>query len=165
MLSTGQPERVGRKNSIEPSDPADSQSSRLERGGPDRLHAADQRAGEAVREPVPDRADVHAIGKAGDDHAAGDQRRGRQPVAGSVPRGGLVSACRGAVVWEHPIRPAYNDAGAPMTYQWKGRQYIVIPTGGGAATAHLVAFALKREGDTQVAVAVFAISLIRPALD
>lgn len=60
----------------------------------------------------------------------------------------------GDAVWEHPIRPGvYNGGGALMTYQWKGRQYIVIPTGGGREKAHLVAFALKREGDTQVKVA------------
>ncbi len=60
----------------------------------------------------------------------------------------------GDAVWKHPIRPGvYNGGGALMTYQWKGRQYIVIPTGGGREKAHLVAFALKREGDTQVKVA------------
>jgi len=48
----------------------------------------------------------------------------------------------GAVVWEHAIGPSFNDGGAPMTYLWKGRQYLLTPTGGGADSSHLIAFAL-----------------------
>jgi quinoprotein glucose dehydrogenase len=47
----------------------------------------------------------------------------------------------GEIVWEHPIETAYHDA-APMTYQWRGKQYIVIATGGQLLPAKLTAFSL-----------------------
>lgn len=46
----------------------------------------------------------------------------------------------GAVVWEHRMsEPPY---GTPMTYELKGKQYIVVATGGGGVPAKLQAFAL-----------------------
>ena len=49
----------------------------------------------------------------------------------------------GKVVWEHPLGPSFPDGGAPMTYMWRGKQYIVTPTGGGPDTpSYLIAFAL-----------------------
>jgi quinoprotein glucose dehydrogenase len=46
----------------------------------------------------------------------------------------------GALVWEYKLKePPY---GTPMTYVYKGKQYIVVATGGGGAPAKLVAFAL-----------------------
>lgn len=53
------------------------------------------------------------------------------------------------VIWEHPLTPSYNGGG-PMTYMWKGRQYVFVPTGGANQTSHLVAFRLKREGDPEL---------------
>lgn len=50
----------------------------------------------------------------------------------------------GAILWEHPVGPAYNDGGAPMTYMQGGRQYIVLPTGGLREPSFLLAFALPR---------------------
>ncbi|MFP6906098.1 MAG: PQQ-binding-like beta-propeller repeat protein, partial [Verrucomicrobiota bacterium] len=55
----------------------------------------------------------------------------------------------GEVIWQHPLTPSYNGGG-PMSYLWKGRQYIVVPTGGGNQTSHLVAFRLKRKGDPEL---------------
>ncbi|MDZ4761885.1 MAG: PQQ-binding-like beta-propeller repeat protein [Alphaproteobacteria bacterium] len=49
----------------------------------------------------------------------------------------------GEIVWEHPIGPSFNDGGAPITYSWQGRQYLVLPVGGAADTTHLIAFALR----------------------
>jgi quinoprotein glucose dehydrogenase len=34
------------------------------------------------------------------------------------------------------------QSGSPMTYRLKGRQYIVVATGGGNASAELVAYRL-----------------------
>jgi len=48
----------------------------------------------------------------------------------------------GAVVWEHPIGPSFDDGGAPITYLWHDMQYLVLPTGGGTDTTHLIAFCL-----------------------
>jgi quinoprotein glucose dehydrogenase len=46
----------------------------------------------------------------------------------------------GAVVWEHKMKdPPF---GTPMTYEHKGKQYIVVAVGGGGAPAKLVAFGL-----------------------
>jgi quinoprotein glucose dehydrogenase len=56
----------------------------------------------------------------------------------------------GGVVWEHDLEPSYDGGGAPMSYRWKGRQYVVVPTGGGAANpARLVAFALDGGGEAR----------------
>jgi quinoprotein glucose dehydrogenase len=44
----------------------------------------------------------------------------------------------GAIVWEYKMKdPPY---GTPMTYEHKGKQYIVVAAGGGGAPARLVAF-------------------------
>jgi len=44
----------------------------------------------------------------------------------------------GAVVWEYKMKdPPY---GTPMTYEHKGKQYIVVAAGGGGVPARLVAF-------------------------
>lgn len=51
----------------------------------------------------------------------------------------------GKIVWEHPIGPSFNDGGAPMTYSWKGRQYLVLPVGGATDTTHMIAFALAEK--------------------
>ncbi|NWG45303.1 MAG: PQQ-binding-like beta-propeller repeat protein [Alphaproteobacteria bacterium] len=48
----------------------------------------------------------------------------------------------GAIVWEHPIGPSFNDGGAPMTYMAGGRQFVVTPTGGRGLPAYWIAFAL-----------------------
>ncbi|MBB6092949.1 quinoprotein glucose dehydrogenase [Povalibacter uvarum] len=46
----------------------------------------------------------------------------------------------GAVVWEHKMKePPF---GTPMTYELKGKQYVVVSTGGAGAPGKLVAFAL-----------------------
>jgi quinoprotein glucose dehydrogenase len=46
----------------------------------------------------------------------------------------------GALVWEYKMKdPPY---GTPMTYEYKGKQYIVVAAGGGGAPARLVAFGL-----------------------
>ena len=46
----------------------------------------------------------------------------------------------GAVVWEHRMKePPF---GTPMTYLHKGRQYLVVATGGAGTPGRLVAFAL-----------------------
>jgi quinoprotein glucose dehydrogenase len=46
----------------------------------------------------------------------------------------------GALVWEYKMKdPPY---GTPMTYEVKGKQYIVVAAGGGGAPARLVAFGL-----------------------
>lgn len=52
----------------------------------------------------------------------------------------------GKVVWSHPIGPSFNDGGAPMTYMWRGRQFVVTPVGGGAGPSYLIAFALPADG-------------------
>ncbi len=54
----------------------------------------------------------------------------------------------GEVIWEHPLTPSYNGGG-PMTYLWKGRQYVVVPTGGANQTSHLVAFRLRKKDDPE----------------
>jgi quinoprotein glucose dehydrogenase len=46
----------------------------------------------------------------------------------------------GAVVWEH--RMTEPPFGTPMTYVHKGRQYLVVATGGAGTPGRLVAFAL-----------------------
>jgi quinoprotein glucose dehydrogenase len=46
----------------------------------------------------------------------------------------------GAVVWEH--RMTEPPFGTPMTYVHKGRQYLVVATGGAGTAGRLVAFAL-----------------------
>jgi quinoprotein glucose dehydrogenase len=53
----------------------------------------------------------------------------------------------GAILWEHPIGPSYNDGGASMTYLAGGRQFVVLPTGGSQDSAHLLAFALPTPAD------------------
>jgi quinoprotein glucose dehydrogenase len=46
----------------------------------------------------------------------------------------------GAVVWEHRMKePPF---GTPMTYLHKGRQYLIVATGGAGTPGRLVAFAL-----------------------
>jgi quinoprotein glucose dehydrogenase len=46
----------------------------------------------------------------------------------------------GGVVWEHKMsEPPY---GTPMTYEFKGRQFVVVATGGAGVPAKLQAFAL-----------------------
>jgi len=46
----------------------------------------------------------------------------------------------GALVWEYKMKePPF---GTPMTYMHKGKQYIVVATGGGGTSGRLVAFAL-----------------------
>jgi quinoprotein glucose dehydrogenase len=46
----------------------------------------------------------------------------------------------GAVVWEYKMSdPPF---GTPMTYEHKGKQYVVVAAGGGGSPARLVAFAL-----------------------
>jgi quinoprotein glucose dehydrogenase len=68
-----------------------------------------------------------------------DRGAGRPGVAHPVLR--AYDKNTGEIVWEHPIEPAYYDA-APMTYQWRGKQYIVIATGGQLLPAKLTAFSL-----------------------
>ena len=46
----------------------------------------------------------------------------------------------GAVVWEE--RMTLAPMGTPMTYVYKGRQYIVVAAGGAGEPAELVAYAL-----------------------
>jgi len=47
----------------------------------------------------------------------------------------------GALVWEYKMKdPPF---GTPMTYEHKGKQYIVVATGGGGTPAKLVAFGLR----------------------
>ena len=46
----------------------------------------------------------------------------------------------GAVVWEHKMKEPPH--GTPMTYEFDGRQYIVVATGGAGMPGRLVAFAL-----------------------
>ena len=46
----------------------------------------------------------------------------------------------GAVVWEHKMTEA--PFGTPMTYEFKGKQYVVVSTGGAGTPGKLVAFAL-----------------------
>ena len=46
----------------------------------------------------------------------------------------------GAVVWEH--RMTEPPFGTPMTYLHRGRQYLVVATGGAGTPGRLVAFAL-----------------------
>lgn len=46
----------------------------------------------------------------------------------------------GELVWEHKMDVA--PFGTPMSYQYQGKQYIVVATGGGTASAQLVAYAL-----------------------
>jgi quinoprotein glucose dehydrogenase len=48
---------------------------------------------------------------------------------------------RGTMISETPI-VAGNASGAPITYMANGRQFIVVPVGGGGLPARLVAFAL-----------------------
>jgi quinoprotein glucose dehydrogenase len=44
----------------------------------------------------------------------------------------------GAIVWEHKMKdPPF---GTPMTYEHKGKQYVVVAAGGGGSPARLVAF-------------------------
>jgi glucose dehydrogenase len=46
----------------------------------------------------------------------------------------------GAVVWEYKMsEPPF---GTPMTYEHKGKQYVVVAAGGGGTPAKLVAFGL-----------------------
>ncbi len=46
----------------------------------------------------------------------------------------------GAVVWEHKMtEPPF---GTPMTYEFRGKQYVVVSTGGAGKPGKLVAFAL-----------------------
>jgi quinoprotein glucose dehydrogenase len=47
----------------------------------------------------------------------------------------------GARVWQYKMKDA--PYGTPMTYQYKGKQYMVVAAGGGGAAAKLVAFAVK----------------------
>lgn len=51
----------------------------------------------------------------------------------------------GAHLWQHPIGPSFDDGGGLMTYLFKGRQYLIVPTGGGSHPSFLVAFALPEE--------------------
>jgi quinoprotein glucose dehydrogenase len=46
----------------------------------------------------------------------------------------------GELVWEYKM----NDApyGTPMSYEHKGKQYVVVAAGGSGSPARLVAFAL-----------------------
>ena len=66
----------------------------------------------------------------------------------------------GDVVWQHTLTPSYNGGG-PMTYIWKDRQYVVVPTGGGKETSHLVAFRLKRPDDPEVSATLPAAPVVR----
>lgn len=47
----------------------------------------------------------------------------------------------GAVIWTTPL-PA-GATGAPMTYLWQGRQYVLVPTGDKTAGGQWLAYALK----------------------
>jgi quinoprotein glucose dehydrogenase len=44
------------------------------------------------------------------------------------------------------IQLPWSPYGAPMTYEWKGKQYVVVPVGGGKEGAFLIALALE-DGD------------------
>lgn len=46
----------------------------------------------------------------------------------------------GELIWEHKMDVA--PFGTPMSYLYQGKQYIVVATGGGTASAQLVAYAL-----------------------
>jgi quinoprotein glucose dehydrogenase len=68
------------------------------------------------------------------------------------PRGAMIRAYDkntgkevGAVLMPAPV------SGSPMTYEWQGRQYIIIAVSGGTYTGEYIAFALpeSEEGATQ----------------
>jgi quinoprotein glucose dehydrogenase len=68
------------------------------------------------------------------------------------PRGAMIRAYDkntgkevGAVLMPAPV------SGSPMTYEWQGRQYIIIAVSGGTYTGEYIAFALpeSEEGSTQ----------------
>ncbi len=70
-----------------------------------------------------------------------------------VTKGGLVFAgggdtafhavdkSSGKDLWSYPT-PGVKTNGTPMTYQWDGRQYVVIAVGGAGTDAALLAFSL-----------------------
>ena len=68
------------------------------------------------------------------------------PIAAATPPGGGGTRFRaydkatGAVVWETDL-PA-GTTGAPMTYLYDGKQYIVVAIGSRTHQAELVAFSL-----------------------
>jgi quinoprotein glucose dehydrogenase len=71
-------------------------------------------------------------------------------TSGGHPRGALLRAYdkqtgkdAGTVWMEAP------QTGSPMTYQWQGKQYIVLAIGGGSVTGEYVAFALPNPNAPQ----------------
>ena len=65
------------------------------------------------------------------------------PVFGSFTPTGVMRAfdkATGAMVWEWTIETAPD--GAPMTYTFQGKQYVVFATGGGDNRQQLQAYAL-----------------------
>ncbi|MBB5517606.1 pyrroloquinoline quinone-dependent dehydrogenase [Amphiplicatus metriothermophilus] len=121
------------------------------------LHAVDLGAGEiAWSAPLGTTEELAPLGlalKTGTPNAGG-------PL---VTAGGLVfigaamddylrafDAATGAELWQGRL-PAGGQA-SPMTYEWRGRQYVVIAAGGHSEAGtrkgdYVVAFALPREGD------------------
>jgi len=46
----------------------------------------------------------------------------------------------GELLWEIEISPTPH--GNPMTYEWQGKQYVVLAAGGNGQPSELIAFAL-----------------------
>jgi quinoprotein glucose dehydrogenase len=76
---------------------------------------------------------------------AGSRLRPEMPLAIAPGAGGkkfrALDKATGAIVWETEF-PS-GTTGAPMTYMFEGRQYIVVATGGIDADAEYVAIALR----------------------
>ena len=67
---------------------------------------------------------------------------------GGLPMFRALDKKTGAIVWETEV-PQGAQTGLPMTYMYRGKQYIVFAAGGGAGrTAQLVAFGLPGVGQT-----------------
>ena len=49
----------------------------------------------------------------------------------------------GDLIWEIEVSPTPH--GNPMTYEWGGRQYIVLAAGGNGQPSQLIAYALAQD--------------------
>src|SRR5262249_18423104 len=74
----------------------------------------------------------------------GDQVNVRTPVGGGGKKFRAMDKESGETIWETELGAGVT--GAPMTYMYKGKQYVVVAIGGSDRPAEFAALALPRQG-------------------
>jgi glucose dehydrogenase len=70
----------------------------------------------------------------------GDQINVRTPPGGGGRKVKALDKATGRTLWEMELEA--GSTAAPMTYMYKGKQYVVVTIGGAQHTAEFVAFSL-----------------------